>query len=62
MNHSTTGRPRRLTDVQIQQILAMYRARPTVSYLAGLFGVSHRLISTILKTKGQHYKRESPDK
>lgn len=60
MNYSTVGRPRRLTDAQIAEILTLRQPRPTLGEIARRFGVSRWLITFILSTEGKHYKRESP--
>ena len=59
--YSTTGRPRRLTDGQIAEILTWYRSRLTNSEMAERYGIARGTLETIIRTSGAHYKQASPE-
>jgi transposase len=59
---STLGRPRRITDAQVAEILAWAAARMTVNAKARELGVSPSALRIILKTHGTHYKQPSPER
>jgi transposase len=59
--YSTTGRPRRLTDTQIAEILDWYQSRLTNSEMAERYGIARGTLENIIRTNGQHYKQASPE-
>ena len=59
--YSTTGRPRRLTDTQIAEILQWYESRLTNSQMAERYGIARGTLENIIRTNGQHYKQASPE-
>ena len=59
--YSTTGRPRRLTDSQIAEILEWYEARLTNRQMAERYGIARGTLENIIRTHGQHYKQASPE-
>jgi hypothetical protein len=58
---STLGRPRGITDAQIQEILAWAASRQTINEKARQMGVSTTIIAQIIRTGGTHYKQASPE-
>ena len=60
-SYSTTGRPRRLTDSQIAEILEWYEARLTNRQMAERYGIARGTLENIIRTHGQHYKQASPE-
>jgi transposase len=60
-SYSTTGRPRRLTDAQIAEILQWYQSRLTNSQMAERYGIARGTLENIIRTNGQHYKQASPE-
>ena len=59
--YSTTGRPRRLTDGQIAEILHWYHSRITNSQMAERYGIARGTLENIIRTSGEHYKQASPE-
>jgi hypothetical protein len=60
-SYSTTGRPRRLTDFQIAEIMAWYLSRLTNREMAKRYGIARGTLENIIRTHGQHYKQASPE-
>jgi transposase len=60
-SYSTTGRPRRLTDAQIAEILEWYDARCTNREMAKRYGIARGTLETIIRSHGEHYKQASPE-
>lgn len=58
--YSTTGRPRRLTDSQIAEILEWHQSRITNSEMAERYGIARGTLENIIRTSGRHYKQASP--
>ncbi len=61
-SYSTTGRPRRLTDFQIAEILAWYRSRLTNREVAQRYGIARGTLENIIRTHGTHYKQAPPER
>ena len=59
--YSTTGRPRRLTDSQIAEILNWYHSRLTNGEMAARYGIARGTLENIIRTNGAHYKQASPE-
>ena len=59
--HSTLGRPRRVTDTQIAEILAWYATRRTNREKARELGISVETLQIIVRHGGRHYKQPSPE-
>ena len=59
---SLTGRPRALTDAQVESVLAWHDSRMTLQEKAAELGVSSATLQTIIRTRGEHYKQPSPEK
>jgi hypothetical protein len=60
-SYSTTGRPRRLTDAQIAEILKWYQSRLTNRQMAARYGIARGTLENIIRTHGEHYKQASPE-
>jgi transposase len=60
-SYSTTGRPRRLTNSQIAEILDWYQARLTNRQMAERYGIARGTLENIIRTHGEHYKQASPE-
>jgi len=62
---STTGRPRKVTDAMIAEILrwnATRKIRPlTAAEKATELGIARATLTILLKSHGQHYKQPSPE-
>jgi transposase len=58
---STLGRPRTVTDAQIEEILTWAASRRTMAQVARQTGVSTTIIAQIIRTGGTHYKQASPE-
>jgi hypothetical protein len=58
---STVGRPRRLSDADIAEILAWHAQRRTVAQVAAHYGISTALLHDIIRSGGRHYKQPSPE-
>jgi len=58
--NSTVGRPRKLSDEQVEEILRWHRARRTLAQMARDFGVSRSAIEQAIKRRGV-YKLPSPE-
>ena len=54
------GRPRRVTDADVAEILAWHAARETRRELAKRLGLSVRVISRVIQSGGLHYKTAGP--
>jgi hypothetical protein len=59
---STVGRPRRLTDAQIAEILAWAASRRTTGQKAAELGISRSVLTRVISTGGRFYKQPSPEK
>jgi transposase-like protein len=59
--NSTVGRPRALTDAQVEAILAWHRGRRSVKEVAREYGVSPNTILGIIRRNGE-YKQASPER
>jgi hypothetical protein len=55
------GRPRRVTDAMILDILAWYASPRTVDAKARALGISRNTLRCILQSRGTHYKQPSPE-
>ena len=60
-HYSTTGRPRKITDAQIVEILAWHRSKMNNIQMAARFGISSNTLENIVRTGGTHYKQASPE-
>jgi transposase len=60
-SYSTTGRPRRLTDSQIAELLEWHESRRTNRQMAARYGIARGTLENIIRTHGQHYKQASPE-
>ena len=58
---STLGRPRRVTDAQIADILAWHAQRMTATAKAAQLGISLRVLYHVIRTAGKTYKQPSPE-
>lgn len=58
---SVLGRPRSLTQVQIDAILAWHDSRVTLKQLAGSLGVSTSTVVHVIQSRGSHYKQAPPE-
>ena len=62
---STTGRPRKVTDAMIAEVLrwnATRKIRPlTAAEKAAELGIARGTLTVLLKSHGQHYKQPSPE-
>jgi hypothetical protein len=54
------GRPRRVTDADVTEILAWHAARETRRELSQRLGLSVRVISRVIQSGGLHYKTAGP--
>ena len=61
MTHKNFGRYRRVSDSDIARILEWQDQRITRRQLAAQLGVSDSTIGAILKSRGTHYKTDSPE-
>jgi transcriptional regulator with XRE-family HTH domain len=61
MRYSTFGRPRRITDNDIVEILAWADRQETRRQLAVRIGVSVETVSKVIRSRSMHYKSESPE-
>ena len=59
--YSTRGRPRTVTDEQIEAILEWHRNRKPMRVFAREIGLSEETIRQVIKRNGQ-YKQPSPEK
>lgn len=55
------GRYRRVTDAAIARILAWHDNRMSRRQLARELGLSESTIGYVIKSRGTHYKTESPE-
>jgi transposase len=62
MRYSIFGRPRHVTDAQIEEILEWHRNRETLKQIATRLGLSPATVGMVIRTKGLHYKSASPEK
>jgi transposase len=60
-SYSTTGRPRRLTDSQIAELLEWHASRRTNRQMAQRYGIARGTLENIIRTNGAHYKQASPE-
>ncbi len=58
---STTGRPRVVTDAQIQEILTWNANRLTVEQKARQMNLSASVLTYVIRTHGRGYKQPSPE-
>ena len=58
--NSTLGRPRALSDRQVQAILEWHRNRKSMKQLAREFGVGTSTMQNAIRCQGQ-YKQASPE-
>ena len=58
---STLGRPRTVTDAQIQEIVTWAANRKTIAQKAYEMGISRGVIAHIIGTGGKDYKQPSPE-
>lgn len=56
------GRPRRVTDADVTEILAWHAARETRRELSLRLGLSVRVIARVIQSRGLHYKTVGPPK
>ena len=61
MTHKNFGRYRRVSDADIARILEWQDQRMTRRQLAAQLGVSQSTIGNVIRTRGAHYKTESPE-
>lgn len=55
------GRPRKVTDGDIAEILAWHAARETCAQLAQRLGLSQATIRRVIRTRGRHFKKPPPE-
>jgi len=58
--YSTRGRPRQVTDAQVEAILEWHRTHKPLRVFARQIGLSKATIWHVIKRKGQ-YKQPSPE-
>jgi AraC-like DNA-binding protein len=58
---STLGRPRRVTDAQITEILAWHVTHVTLKAKAAQLGLSPSVLRFVIRTAGKAYKQPSPE-
>jgi hypothetical protein len=58
---SACGRPRRVTDAMIVEILAWYAAPHTLAQKAAELGIATNTLKLVIITGGLHYKQPSPE-
>lgn len=58
--NSTVGRPRALSDAQVEEILAWHRGRRSVEQVAREHRVSPNTIRAVIRRNGK-YKQPSPE-
>lgn len=61
MSYSTQGRPRRVTDADVAEILAWADNHMTCRQLAAKLGLSVETVRKVVQTRGLHFKTESPE-
>jgi len=59
--YSTKGRPRQVTDAQVQRILEWHRNRKSLRVFAAEMGLKKSTVQHVIDRKGQ-YKQPSPEK
>ena len=59
--NSTVGRPRQVTDAQVEAIMHWYYSRKRISQLARELGLSVKTVEYVIRIRGQ-YKQPSPEK
>jgi hypothetical protein len=59
---SHVGRPRRVTDAVIAEILDWHRHHETCVQLARRLGVSTSTVRNVVRSGGEHYKTPSPER
>jgi IS30 family transposase len=55
------GRPRKVTDATIAEILAWHASRETCAQVAKRLGVCESTVRRVIRHRGRHYKQSSPD-
>lgn len=55
------GRYRKVSDEAVARILAWHDHRITLSQLARELGVCKTTVVNVIRSRGQHYKTESPE-
>jgi IS30 family transposase len=55
------GRPRALTQAQIDAILDWHDSRVTLKQLAASLGVSTSTVVHVIQSRGSHYKQAPPE-
>jgi transposase len=58
---STLGRPRTVTDAQVQEILTWAANRQTLKQKARQMNLSVSVLAYVIRTHGQGYKQPSPE-
>ncbi len=61
MGYSTNGRPRRVTDADVAAILEWADNFVSCRQLAARLGVSVGTIRNVVRSRGAHYKTQSPE-
>lgn len=61
MKYSTNGRPRRVTDADVAEILAWADSRITCRQLALKLGLSIETVRKVIRYRGSHFKTASPE-
>lgn len=59
--YSTKGRPRLVTDAQVEQILEWHRNRKSLRVFAAELGLKASTVQRVIELNGQ-YKQPSPEK
>jgi hypothetical protein len=55
------GRPRKVTDADIAEIVAWHAARETCAQLAKRLGLSVTTVRKVVRSHGRHYKKPPPE-
>lgn len=55
------GRPRKVTDATIAEILAWHASRETCAQVSKRLGVSVSTVRRVVRFRGRHYKKASPE-
>ncbi|HEY6642879.1 hypothetical protein [Povalibacter sp.] len=59
--HSTLGRPRKLTDAQVEAIMQWHASRKTLAEFSAEIGLPPSLVQYVISRGGQ-YKQASPER
>ena len=59
--HSTRGRPRQITDAQVEAIMEWHRNHKPLRVFAAEIGLKTSTVQYVIERKGQ-YKQPSPEK